>query len=100
MCVVLQLGATGYHSSCVDNFHGALRKLGFTIECVPSPLNLFMNVPVASGGSLEFARPVSEPGQSITLRAETDLILVMSACPQDMMPVNGTSCTDVHFIVT
>ena len=95
-----QLGVTDYHPSCVDNFHHALRNVGLTIESVPSPLNLFMNVPVASNGALEFATPVSEPGQSITLRANTDLILVMSACPQDIMPVNGMSCTDISFIVT
>ena len=59
-----------------------------------------MNVPVAPDGSLKFARPASEAGQSITLRADTDLVLVMSACPQDMTPVNGISSTDVHFLVT
>jgi uncharacterized protein YcgI (DUF1989 family) len=59
-----------------------------------------MNVPVAADGSLQFATPVSEAGQSIALRADTDLILVMSACPQDMTPVNGTGCTELHFVVT
>lgn len=90
----------GYHVSCVDNLHEALKAVGISINSVPSPLNLFMSVPVASDGSLSFAEPVCEAGQSCTLRAETDLILVMSACPQDVTPVNGDACADIHFIVT
>ncbi|CAM1503625.1 Fc.00g012160.m01.CDS01 [Cosmosporella sp. VM-42] len=94
-----QLGVNGYHANCADNFHGALQKVGVRVQSVPSPLNLFMNVPVAPDGSLQFARPVSEPGQFITLRADVDLVLVMSSCPQDMTPVNGVSCTEIHFRV-
>ncbi|OKL64247.1 hypothetical protein UA08_00061 [Talaromyces atroroseus] len=95
-----QLGVKGYHNSCVDNLHNALKAVGTRISSVPSPLNLFMNVPVASDGSLSFADPLCEAGQSCTLRAETDLILVMSACPQDVTPVNGGKCADIHFVVT
>ena len=39
------------------------------------------------------------PGQYVTLRAEMDLILALSACPQDLLPVNGLGPTDVDFIV-
>jgi uncharacterized protein len=77
-----------------------LQRIGLATEHVPSPLNLFMNVPVAKNGNLHFANPTSEAGQSITLRAEMDITLVMSACPQDMTAVNGMSCTDVHYIVS
>jgi uncharacterized protein len=59
-----------------------------------------MNVPVAGNGNLHFANPTSKAGQFITLKAEMDIILVMSACPQDMTAVNGMSCTDVHYIVS
>lgn len=72
-------------------------KIGLATEHVPAPLNLFMNVPVKADGSLHFANPVSEAGQSITLRAEMDIVLVMSACPQDMTSVNGMCCSDVHY---
>lgn len=90
----------GHHDNCVNNLHEALKAVGISIHSVPSPLNLFMNVPVASNGSLSFDEPVCEAGQSCTLRAEMDLILVMSACPQDVTSVNGGACADVHFIVT
>jgi uncharacterized protein len=29
------------------------------------------------------------PGDLVQLRAETELIVIMSACPQDLTPVNG-----------
>ena len=61
-------------------------------EC-PSPLNLWMNVPMTSaqdGGKLHFAPPVSKAGDYVTLRAEMDCIMCFSACPQDMLPINGT----------
>jgi uncharacterized protein YcgI (DUF1989 family) len=40
-------------------------------------------------GSLRFAAPVARPGDRVRLRAERDLVAVMSACPQDLVPVNG-----------
>jgi uncharacterized protein len=35
------------------------------------------------------------------LRAETDLVVIMSACPQDLTPVNGVARrpVDAHFQV-
>jgi uncharacterized protein YcgI (DUF1989 family) len=94
-----QLGAEGGHASCADNFAAALRELGEIPPPVPAPLNLFMNVPWTADGSLSFAPPRSRPGDLVRLRAETDLILVLSACPQDLVPVNGAAQqpTEVHF---
>jgi uncharacterized protein YcgI (DUF1989 family) len=57
---------------------------------VPDPLNLFMNVPVGPEGNLSFLPPVSNPGGYVTVAADADLILVVSACPQDLLPVNGS----------
>ncbi len=94
-----QLGAEGDHDSCAGNFAAALRELGETPPAVPAPLNLFMNVPWTADGSLSFAPPRSRPGDLVRLRAETDLILVLSACPQDLVPVNGAAQqpTEIHF---
>jgi uncharacterized protein len=64
-------------------------ELGLTAPPVPAPLNLFMNVPWSPDGSLRFEEPRSRPGDLVRLRAETDLIVIMSACPQDLVPVNG-----------
>jgi uncharacterized protein len=96
-----QLGAVGHHDSCHDNFDAALRDIGISPPAVPSPLNLFMNVPWSPDGTLRFEPPVSRPGDLVRLRAETDLVVIMSACPQDLNPVNGIGQqpTEVHFRV-
>lgn len=69
-------------------------------DWVPDPLNLFMNVAVDHHGGLDIRNPTSERGQFVTLRAETDLIIVMSACPQDMAAVNAGMPTDCEYQVT
>jgi uncharacterized protein len=91
-----QLGAIGHHDNCSDNLRNALRALGLSISAIPSPLNLFMNVPWTADGSLTFERPTSEAGQHVSLRAEMDLVIVFSACPQEMIPVNDMKSADVH----
>ncbi len=94
-----QLGVTGYHESCTENLALALGELGLAPPETPSPLNLSMTIPVTASGALSFEPPVSEPGQSITLRAEMDLVIVFSACPQDVLPVNGLNPTEAHFSI-
>ncbi len=92
-----QLGAAGYHDNCTDNLHQALEAIALESTATPSPLNLFMNVPVENDGTLSFLPPVSKPGQFISLRAEQDIVIVLSACPQDMVPVNNMIPTEAHF---
>ena len=95
------LGCEGYHDNCTDNLEAALGELGLTPPETPSPWNLFMNIPVAPDGSVSFEPPVSKPGDHVTLRAEMDCIVVFSACPQDMIPINEVDCvpTESHFEV-
>lgn len=86
------LGVVGHHDNCTDNMVAALKELGVDAPEVPSPLNLFMNVPVHAGGKLTYEAPESKPGDSVTLRAEMDCIVAFSACPQDLLPINGIAC--------
>ncbi|KAF5677117.1 polysaccharide deacetylase family [Fusarium circinatum] len=95
-----QLGAVGYHDSCHDNMHKAM--VDYTVfkirdDWVPDPLNLFMNVAVDHHGGIDIRAPTSDKGQYVILRAETDLIVVMSACPQDMVNVNGNGPADCEY---
>jgi uncharacterized protein len=94
-----QLGFAGRHDNCRDNFEAALAGLGLPAPPLPAPLNLFMNVPWTKDGSLRFEPPTSRPGDLIRFRVETDLVVIMSACPQDLTPVNGSAqCpVEVHF---
>ena len=93
------LGCTGYHDNCTDNLAAALAALGCAPPETPAPLNLFMNIPVIDGKRIEFRPPVSTPGSWVALRAEMDCILAFSACPQDMIPINGAAMrpTEAHF---
>lgn len=84
-----QLGAHGYHDNCTDNLHAALAAIGITPPSVPAPFNVWMNTPVAGDGSIAWRAPVSRQGDRLALRADVDVIAVMSACPQDMAPTNG-----------
>lgn len=92
------LGVVGYHDNCQDNLWAAMAELGFVIHETPSPLNLFMNIPVGPGGTVSFEPPVSTPGSSVRLRAEMDVVMAFSACPQDILPINGRACcpTEAH----
>ena len=93
------LGCTEYHDNCTDNLHASMAELGLTPPEVPSPLNLFMNIPVLDGRRLDFLPPENKPGDYVMLRAEMDCIVAFSACPQDMVPINGVDATptDAHF---
>jgi uncharacterized protein len=95
------LGCEGYHDNCTDNLAAALAELGLAPPEVPAPLNLFMNIPVIDGNRVEVRPPVSTPGSHIALRAEIDCIVVFSACPQDILPVNGLAMrpTHAHFMI-
>jgi hypothetical protein len=95
------LGCTGYHDNCTDNLHAALRAIGARAFHTPAPLNLWMNIPLDANGATGWAAPESRPGDHVTLRATLDCIVVMSTCPQDMLPVNGADCTprEVHYEV-
>ncbi|HTY80946.1 MAG TPA: urea carboxylase-associated family protein [Candidatus Bathyarchaeia archaeon] len=95
------LGVQGHHDNCRDNLHSALGALGVTAPATPSPLNLFMNIPWTADGTLAWAEPVSTPGSYVAFRAEMDLIVAFSACPQDILPINGRTgrTTEAHFTI-
>jgi len=95
------LGVTGHHDNCRDNLHAGLAALGVTVRATPSPLNLFMNIPWTPDGELGWAEPVSTPGSYVVLRAEMDLVIAFSACPQDLLPINGQTgqTTEAHFTI-
>lgn len=87
------LGCVGDHASCADNLASALAALGLEASHCPSPLNLWMNIPVGADGAIAWLPPVAAPGDDVVLRAEMDCVVVLSACPQDMIPINGADQT-------
>lgn len=95
------LGGTGYHPNCTDNLLSVMRDEGFTLQFVPCPFNLWENAPIDPDRRQTIKPPVSKPGDHITLKAELDVIVVLSACPQDMALTNGADGKpkDVHYLL-
>jgi uncharacterized protein YcgI (DUF1989 family) len=91
--IYAELGCTGYHRNCEDNLHEAMVAEGVDLPFTPAPLNLFMNVGLAPDGAVIRRSPSSRPGDRIVFRAEMDLLVVMSACPQDITPINSEART-------
>ena len=89
------LGVQEWHASCRENLEIAMRDLGHDRIAHPASINLFMNIPVAPDGSLGWDPAVTGPGDSITLRAVMDAIVVVSACPQDIVPINDRNPTPI-----
>jgi urea carboxylase-associated protein 1 len=94
----------GHHTkaqhSCVDNFLDANLRDGRGKRDMVSNVNFFMNVPVEADGALGIVDGISAPGLSVDLRAEMDVTVVVSNCPQINNPCNGFNPTPVRMIVT
>ena len=92
----ITLGVNEYHDNCADNLRMAMMAIGLTVPEVPQPFNVWMNIPLAADWTIDWRPPVARPGDRITLQAEMDCIVVMSACPQDLVPINGEDMTPVE----
>jgi uncharacterized protein YcgI (DUF1989 family) len=92
-------GCAEGHANCHDNFLAALAAIGVAPRLVPNPLNLWMNIPVSENRKIALEPPASKPGDFVVLRALIDCILVFSACPMDVTPINGPDRTPkpVHY---
>ncbi|KWX25443.1 Urea carboxylase-related aminomethyltransferase [Mycolicibacterium wolinskyi] len=88
------------HNSCAANLQAALAELGLVTDVVPQPVNLFMNIPVSAEGTLSWLPAVSRSGDSVTLEAEMDCVVVVSACPMDLNPINGDRPTPLALRIT
>lgn len=88
------------HRNCRDNFLDALFAAGFDSTLVPNPLNLWMNIPVLDNERIDIVAPESRAGDHVVLRALEDVIIIFSACPMDVTPVNGDkTARPVHYSI-
>ncbi len=94
----------GHHTksehACVENFLEANLSEGRGKRDIVSNINFFMNVPVEEDGALGIVDGISAPGLTVDLRAEMDVTVVVSNCPQINNPCNGFNPTPVRMIVT
>ncbi|HXP89662.1 MAG TPA: urea amidolyase associated protein UAAP2 [Fibrobacteria bacterium] len=87
--------------SCRDSFLLALSRFGGDLSKrdIGANVNFFMNVPVTSEGALTFADGISGSGKYVEIRAERDILVLVSNCPQLNNPCNGWNPTPVRMLV-
>jgi hypothetical protein len=87
--------------SCRDNFLHALAQAdcGMSKGDLAPNINFFMNVPVTPQGGLTFEDGVSAPGKYVEMRAEMDVLVLVSNCPQLNNPCNAYNPTPVQFLI-
>lgn len=93
----------GHHTksqhACVENFLQANARHGRGKRDMVSNINWFMNVPVEADGTLGIVDGISAPGLYVDLRAEMDIVAVVSNCPQVNNPCNGFNPTPVRMLI-
>ncbi|HSH73557.1 MAG TPA: urea amidolyase associated protein UAAP2 [Methylophilaceae bacterium] len=91
--------------SCRDSFMHALNTCGcathrhMSKRDITANINFFMNVPVTAEGGLSFADGISAPGKYVEMRAEMDVVVLISNCPQLNNPCNAYNPTPVRLLV-
>jgi len=93
----------GHHTksqhACVENFLQGNARWGRGKRDMVSNINWFMNVPVEADGALGIVDGISAPGLYVDIRAEMDLVAVVSNCPQINNPCNGFKPTPVRMVI-
>lgn len=87
--------------SCRDNYLLALAHADIGMgkrDLVPN-VNFFMNVPVTAEGGLTFEDGLSAPGKYVEMRADMDVLVLVSNCPQLNNPCNAYNPTPVRFLI-
>lgn len=85
------------HPGCFENLAGALSRLDIDPSRITTTFNLFMNVPVDNNGAIRVLTPTSQAGDYINLRAETDLIVGLTACSDEGS--NGGTCKPIQYTI-
>jgi urea carboxylase-associated protein 1 len=90
---------TAHQHACVDNFLDAGTRHGLTKRDLVSNINWFMNVPIGPDGTLGIVDGISAPGLSVDVRADIDVLVLISNCPQINNPCNGFDPTPIQLEV-
>jgi urea carboxylase-associated protein 1 len=87
--------------ACRQSFLKAIIGWGRGLEKrdIDHNINFFMNVPVTREGQLTFEDGVSAPGKYVEMRAEMDVLAIISNCPQLNNPCNAYNPTPVRVLI-
>jgi uncharacterized protein YcgI (DUF1989 family) len=103
MAVVADTAVEYHHTksqhACVENFLQGNAGFSRGKRDMVSNINWFMNVPVEADGALGIVDGISAPGLYVDMRAEMDLVVVVSNCPQINNPCNGFDPTPVRMVI-
>lgn len=91
---------THYQHGCRENFLAEATRHGLGVRDLVSNLNWFMNVPVEPDGALGIVDGISAPGKRVAIRAERDVLVIVSNCPQMNNPCNDFNPTPLRMIIT
>jgi len=89
----------GYQHNCRDNFLAELKKYGMGPKDIPANVNFFMYVPIGENGEMDMGPSISKPGDYVDLRADSDVLAVISNCPQMNNPVNDYNPTPIRICI-
>lgn len=91
----------GHMHACRNSFLKGIQSWnhGMDKRDITSNINFFMNVPVTPNGELTFEDGVSDAGKYVELRAEMDVLMVISNCPQLNNPCNGYNPTPIQILL-
>ena len=95
-----ELGHVGWHASCQENLETAMALAGYGAVVCPQPFNIWTNFHLHPDGTFEIRRPATRAGDHISLQAEMDCVIAISACPQDITLTAGLNPTDLRVRVT
>lgn len=102
-CCSLESNRVRYNAentpNCRDNFLTALETHGLGRKDIVANINFFMYVPVEEDGTMAIVDGRSKPGDYIDLKAEMDVLAVLSNCPQMNNPAAGFNPTPIRVIV-
>lgn len=90
-----------YMHNCRDTFMLKMSKAGedYRKRDLAPNINFFMNVPVTKVGGLKFDDGVSAPGYYVEMKALSDVMVLISNCPQLNNPCNAYNPTPVKLII-
>lgn len=89
---------TRHQHGCRQTFLRLGAQVGVGPRQLGHNINFFMNVPVTAAGGLTFTDGLSAPGKYVEVRAERELIVLISNCPQLNNPCNGWDPTPIRVL--
>lgn len=87
------------HSNCFDNINQILQEFGVPRFNTLQPMNIFMNTSIIPDKTIVINPPLSKPGDRITLKAEMDVIVCISACSVSEGSCNNWECKPVKVVI-